>query len=150
MPASTLHKSAQQEAPDAYISMCKSTTQETRVQKMPASTLYGARPRRCPLHHLIHAWKDTRVHPLGVHTEMHAPRHTRVQEDTRVGLFLRAPKMAAPAWTRAKMHASPLLPAPRRCTRLGGYGASTESSLPPIFRPRSPHDQEQREEEVWL
>src|SRR4051812_22189626 len=119
-------------------------------KKMPASTTSGARPRRCPRSHLIHVWKDTRVHPLGVHTEMHAPRHTRVQEDTRVGLLLRAPKMAAPTWTRAKMHASPLLPAPRRCTRLGGYGASTESSLPPIFRPRSPHDQEQREEEVWL
>src|SRR3954464_7648909 len=89
--------------PDAYISMCKSTTQETRVQKMPASTLYGARPRRCPHRHLIHAWKDTRVRPLGVHTEMHAPRHMRVHEDTRVGLLLRAPKMAAPTWTRAKM-----------------------------------------------
>src|SRR5436190_21318331 len=73
-----------------------------------------------------------------------------VQEDTRVGLFLRVPKMAMPAWTRAKMHASPLLPALRRCARLGGYGASTESSLPPIFQPRSPHDQEQCEEGVWL
>src|SRR3954467_2507206 len=73
MPTSTLHKSAQQEAPDAYISMCKSTTQETRIQKIPASTLYGTHPRRCPRRYLIHAWKDTRVHPLGVHTEMHAP-----------------------------------------------------------------------------
>src|SRR4051812_23216476 len=150
MPASTLHKSAQQEAPDAYISMRKSTTQETRVQKMPASTLYGARSRKCRRRHLIHAWKDTRVHPLDVHTEMHAPRHTRVQEDTHVGLLLHSPKMAAPAWTRAKVHASPLLPTSQRCARLGGYGASTESSLPPIFQPRSPHDQEQREEEVWL
>src|SRR3954467_2894855 len=148
MPTSTLHKSAQQEAPDAYISMCKSTTQETRIQKIPASTLYGARPRRCPRRYLIHAWKDTRVHPLGMHTEMHAP-YAR-QEDTCVGLFLRAPKMAAPAWTRAKMHASPLLPAPRRCARLGGFGASTVSSLPPFFQPRSPHDQERREEGVWL
>src|SRR4051812_24351543 len=69
---------------------------------------------------------------------------------TRVGLLLRAPKMAAPAWTHAKMHVSPLLPAPRRCARLGGYGASTESSLPPFFQPRSPHDQDQREEGVWL
>src|SRR5437588_9334021 len=118
MPASTLHKSAQQGAPHAY--MCKSTTQDTRAQKMPASTSSGARPRRCPRRHLIHAWKDTRVHPLGVHTKMHAPCHTRVQEDTRVSLLLRAPKMAASAWTRAKMHASSLLPAPRRCARLGG------------------------------
>src|SRR3954462_282187 len=109
MPASTLHKSAQQEAPDAYISMFKSTTQDTRIQKMPASTLYGARPKRCPRRHLIHAWKDTRIHSLGVHTEMHAPRHTRVKEDPRVGLLLRAPKMAAQIWTRAKMPASPLL-----------------------------------------
>src|SRR3954469_16325056 len=146
MPASTLHKSAQREAPDAYISMCKSTTQETRVQKVPASTLYGARPRRCPRRHLIHAWKDTRVYPLGVHTEMHAPRHTRVQEDTRVGLLLHAPKMATPTWKSAKMHASLLLPASQRCARLGSYGASIESSLPPIFQPHSPHDQEQREE----
>src|SRR3954465_13858340 len=150
MPAFTLHKRAQQEAPDAYISMCMSTTQETRVQKIPTSTLYGARPRRCPRRHLVHVCKDTRVHPLGVHTEMHAPRHTRIQKDTRVGLLLRAPKMAAPAWTCAKMHASPLLPAPRRCVRLGGYGAATKFSLPPFFQPRSPHEQEQREEGVWL
>src|SRR3954470_6788905 len=73
MPSSTLHKSAQQRAPDAYIFMCKSTTQDIRAQKMPASTSSGTRPRRCPRRHLIHAWKDTRVHPLGVHTEMHVP-----------------------------------------------------------------------------
>src|SRR4051812_45847262 len=56
--------------------------------------------KKMPHRHLIHAWKDTRVHPLDVHTEMDAPRHTRVQEDTRVGFLLRAPKMAAPTWTR--------------------------------------------------
>src|SRR4051812_22926512 len=33
MPSSTLHKSAQQEAPDAYISMCKSIIQDARVQE---------------------------------------------------------------------------------------------------------------------
>src|SRR3954468_15747264 len=110
MPTSTLHKSAQQGAPEAYISMCKSTTKDTRVQKIHASASLCA-SKRCP----------------------HRPRHTRVQEDTRVGLLLRAPKMTAPTWTRAKMHASPLLPASQRCARLGGYGASTESSLPPIF-----------------
>src|SRR3954463_2222585 len=60
-------------------------------KKMPAPTSSSAPPRRCPRSHLIHVWKDTRVHPLGVHTEMPAPRHTRVQEDTRAGLFLHAP-----------------------------------------------------------
>src|SRR3954467_11353890 len=70
MPASTLHKSAQQEAPDANISMCKSTTQDTRAQKMPASIASGARPRRCP-----------RLPPLA-----------RVQEDARVYLLSRASK----------------------------------------------------------
>src|SRR5207245_2095668 len=32
-PTSTLHKSAQQWAPDAYISLCKSTTQDTRAPR---------------------------------------------------------------------------------------------------------------------
>src|SRR3954462_12073407 len=54
--------------------------------------------------------RDTRVGLLACVQEMPASaRHTRVQEDTRVGLLLRASKMAAPAWMRAKMHASPLL-----------------------------------------
>src|SRR3954463_4896141 len=58
--------------------------------QMPTSSCARAQlkiraPKRCP-----------RLPPLA-----------RVQEDTRVGLFLRVPKMAAPAWTRAKMHASP-------------------------------------------
>src|SRR4051812_27836583 len=64
---------------------------------------------------------------------------------TRVDLLLRAPKMAAQTWTRAKMHASPLLPAPRRCARLGGYGASTESSRLRSSSHVLPRDQEQRE-----
>src|SRR4051812_521743 len=90
-------------------------------KKMPASTSAGM----CP--------KDTRVGLLACVQEIRVsaslraskrcprrPRHTRVQEDTCVGLLLRAPKMAAPTWTRAKMHASPLSPAPRSCARLGG------------------------------
>src|SRR5436190_16949076 len=78
MPASTLHKSAQQRAPEAYISMCKSTTQDARAQKMPASTFSGARPRRCPRRPPHTRVEGYARHPLGVHTEMHAPRHTRV------------------------------------------------------------------------
>src|SRR3954464_7731607 len=116
MPASTLHKSAQQEAPDAYIYMCKSTTQETRVQKIPASTLYGARPRRCLRRHLMHACKDTRVHPLGMHTEMHAPyarprRYARrplpaSAKDGRTSMDACKDARVAPVARAAKMRAS--------------------------------------------
>src|SRR4051812_6094059 len=64
-------------------------------KKMPASSTSYARgkirappPRR--------AYRDART------TSYARLRHTRV------GLLLRAPKMVAPAWTCAKMHASPL------------------------------------------
>src|SRR3954462_11959324 len=56
MPTSTLHQSAQQGAPEAYISMCKSTTKDTRVQKIRASASLRA-SKRCP----------------------RQPRHTRVE-----------------------------------------------------------------------
>src|SRR4051812_22550746 len=72
MPSS-LHKSAQQEALDAYIFMFKSTIQ------------------RCARRHVIRASKDTRVA-----TSCARPRDTRVgllarvQEDARVGHVIRA------------------------------------------------------------
>src|SRR4051812_44029881 len=104
MPAaSTLHKSAQQGAPDAYISLCKSTTQDTCVQKMPASTPIRA-SKRCPRRPHTRV-EDTRAAPLCVHTKMHAPPPYARLRHTRVDLLLRALKMAAPTWTRAKMHA---------------------------------------------
>src|SRR4051812_16656927 len=116
MSASTLHKSAQQEALDAYISMCKSTTQETRAQKMPASTSSGARPRRRLRCHLVYAWKDTRVHPLGVHTKMHAPyarprRYARWPlparaKDGRASMDACKDARVAPVSRAAKMRAS--------------------------------------------
>src|SRR5436190_8922596 len=71
MPSS-LHKSAQQEASDANIFMCKSTIQ------------------RCTRRHVIRASKDTRVA-----TVIRASKNTRVatscarQRDTRVGLLAR-------------------------------------------------------------
>src|SRR3954462_5163217 len=96
MPSSTSHKSAQQEASDAHISMCKSTIQ------------------RCARRHVIRASKGTRVATViraskntRVATSCARPRDTRVgllarvQEDARVGHVIRAsaygarPKMPA-------------------------------------------------------
>src|SRR2546430_7292006 len=45
MPSSTLHKSAQQEASDAYIFMCKSTIQDARVATSYARPRIPASPR---------------------------------------------------------------------------------------------------------
>src|SRR4051812_39293175 len=96
MPASTLHKSAQQRALDAYIFMCKSTTQDTRVQEDARVHLLWHASKRCPRRHL-----------LGVHTEMHAPHHTRAQEDTRVGLLACVQEMPASttSYARPRGHA---------------------------------------------
>src|SRR3954470_5425446 len=58
MPSSTLHKSAQQEASDTYISMCKSTMQDARIKE---DAHVDASSKRCPRRHVIRAGKDTRV-----------------------------------------------------------------------------------------
>src|SRR3954465_11862454 len=107
MPASTLHKSAQQEAPDTCIFHVQehnsrhARPKDARVnplwrtsKKMPASSTSYARgkirappPRR--------AYRDARA------TSYARLRHTCV------ALLLRAQKMAAPAWTHAKLPASP-------------------------------------------
>src|SRR4051812_12640938 len=87
--------------PDAYISLCKNTTQGTRVQKMPASTPMCA-SKRCthrPLHTRVERY--ARRPPMRAYKEARATSYARLR-DTRVGLFLRAPNMAAPTWTRAK------------------------------------------------
>src|SRR3954471_14098314 len=114
MLASTLHKSAQQEAPDAYISMCKGKTQDTRIQE---DARVNARPRRCPRQRLL----------------------ARVQEDARVYCFWRASKrmsastsslacvqeMPASTSTRAKMHASHATCAPKMAASEAVTGIAT-------------------------
>src|SRR3954464_3781940 len=62
MPSSSLHKSAQQEASDAHIFMCKSTIQDARVAtsyarpRIPASSRH-ARVQGYPRRHVMRASK---------------------------------------------------------------------------------------------
>src|SRR4051812_15936643 len=64
MPASILHKSAQQEAPDAYISVCKSTNLYMRAQKDARAT-YCARGQDMHARHSnLRACKDARTASL--------------------------------------------------------------------------------------
>src|SRR5437588_14534 len=115
MPASTLHKSAQQGAPDTYISLCKSTIQDMRV------------PRRYTRLSL-HAPRGTCISQVRVQ-EMPALAPCARPKDARAILIraleryvrrcplcarpghactapcLCTPKMAAPTYARAKMHA---------------------------------------------
>src|SRR4051812_18100159 len=112
MPASTLHKSAQQEAPDAYIFHVQehkpkhACTKKIHAPQLACSKrgvhLSCAHPRDARGGHLMRALARYARRPLCVHTKMHAspsyahPRHTRVVP------FLHAPKMAAPTGTCAK------------------------------------------------
>src|SRR3954463_10601051 len=137
MPASTLHKSAQQEAPNAYISMCKSTTQDTRVQE---NAHVDARPRRCPRLLLL----------------------ARVQEDAHVYCFWRASKrmsastsslacvqeMPTSTSMRAKMRASPATCAPKMAASEAVTGIATWSRCLRSSSHVLPHDEERRE--GWL
>src|SRR3954462_14824947 len=90
-----------------------------------------------------------------------SPRHTRVEryacrppcarpKDARVGLPLHASRDGRVYMTRAKMHASPAIQSARDGRVQGGYRDRDLVLPPPSFKPRSPHDQEQREEVVWL
>src|SRR5436190_15355352 len=88
MPASTLHKSAQQGAPEAYIFLCKSTTQDTRAQQMPASTFSGARPRRCPCRPPCERPKDARATTYA-RGKIHAPPPGRAYRDARATSYAR-------------------------------------------------------------
>ena len=116
MPTSTLHKSAQQEAPDAYIPMCKSTIQDAHVQE---DARVDASSRKCPRRHVIRAWKDTRVGLLarvqGIPTSAtsHACRPPCVRpSDARVGHVV--PALAFP---RVRQRWPRLLRRVQRCTR---------------------------------
>src|SRR3954464_13767239 len=87
-------------------SPCARAQPKTRASKRCPRRPQCVRPKDARVG-LIHAWKDTCAVPLCVHTEMHAPPPCTRLRHTRVGLLLRAPKMAALAWTRTKMRASP-------------------------------------------
>src|SRR5436190_12580646 len=79
MPASTLHESAQQEALDAYISMCKSTTQDARVQE-------DAR-----VGHVTRASKKMPASPRHTHVERYVRRPPCARpSDARVGHVITA------------------------------------------------------------
>src|SRR5436190_10691958 len=80
-PATTLHKSAQQGAPDAYISLCKSTIQDMRAPRRYTRPSLHALRDACIF--LARA-QEMRAIPTCAH-----PRHTR----------------AIPSCVRAKMHA---------------------------------------------
>src|SRR3954464_3609220 len=126
MHTSTLHKSAQQGAPDAYISLCKSTIQDmraprrytrpslhaprgaciflARVQMMPTPSPYTrAGDIRAPC--LCVRPRHARATPAAYVQDMHAPLFLRAPRDGRANR--RACKDACAATTRdAKMRAS--------------------------------------------
>src|SRR3954468_22141962 len=127
MPASTLHKSAQQGAPEAYISMCRSTTKDTRVQKIRASASLRA-SKRCPRRP-----RHTRVEGIRASTSscvrQRWPRqHGRMQRCTR--------RPCCPHREDARVWVVTELRPSLRCLRSSSHVL--------------PHDQEQREEGVLL
>src|SRR3954469_156907 len=61
MPASTLHKSAQQEAPDAYISLYKSTNLYMRAHKDARATYCARGQDMHARHSILRACKDARA-----------------------------------------------------------------------------------------
>src|SRR3954466_5076053 len=143
MPASTLHKSAQQGAPDARIFHVQEHNSRHARPKDARVDLLWCASKRMPASSSSYAHGKIRAPPpRRAYRDARTTSYARLRH-TRVGLLLRAPKMAAPAWTRAKMHASPLLPASQRCARLDGYGAATESSSLRSSSHVPPHDQEQ-------
>src|SRR4051812_13037195 len=144
MPASTLHKSAQQGAPDAYISLCKSTTQDTRVQKMPTSTPMSA-SKRCPRR------PHTRVERYARRPPMRAYNDARATSIRAAKTYARRPPPACAKDGRANMDArKDARVAPcysrRKDTRVRAVtGVVTESSRLCSSSHVLPHDQEQRE-----
>src|SRR4051812_42448942 len=115
--------SAQQWAPDAYISLCKSTTQDTLALR-GYTRLY------------MHAPRDACISFARVQ-EMRAPLLSMCVPRCARPCFLRAsPNARPPASRDAKMRA-PLLLATQRCARLGSYRNRDLVSSIPFFQPRS-------------
>src|SRR3954462_6577196 len=90
-PASTLHKSAQQGAPDAYIFLCKSTIQNMRAPRGYACPSLHA-SKRCVCHSSCACPRHTRVIPSCVHAKMHVPLPVRASKTCPRRSSLRAPK----------------------------------------------------------
>src|SRR4051812_39962535 len=98
MPASTLYKSAQQGAPEAYISLRKSTTQDTRVQKMPASTPMRA-SKRCQ------RWPHTCVEKYARRPPMRSYKDARATSIRAAKTYAHRPPPACAKDGRANMDA---------------------------------------------
>src|SRR4051812_39788055 len=117
MPASTLHKSAQQRAPDAYIFMCKSTTQDTRAQE------------------------DARVHLLWRASKRYARRPPCARpRDTRVGLLACVQEMPASATSYARPRGHVRRPPPA-CAKDGraSMDACKDARVAPVARAAKMH-----------
>src|SRR3954469_16433321 len=92
MPASTLHKSAQQEAPDAYISLYKSTNLYMRAHKDARATYCARGQDMHARHSILRACKDARAASLARVQEMPARPPRRAYKTRARRLFLCAPK----------------------------------------------------------
>src|SRR3954463_1684763 len=126
MPTSTLHKSAQQGAPEAYISMCKSITKDTCVQKIRASASLRA-SKRCPLRPCHTRAEGIRASTSSCVRQRWPRQHGRVQRCTRRPCCPRREDVCV--WAVMELRSS------LRCLRSSSHVL--------------PHDLERREEGVW-
>src|SRR3954469_22246963 len=116
MPTSTLHKSAQQGAPDAYISLCKSTIQDMRVpRRYTCPSLHAPRGACISLARVqkmstpasyAHS-RDTRAASYACVQDMHAP--LRASKTCTCRPLPACAKDGHANRDRAKMHVSLLL-----------------------------------------
>src|SRR4051812_1618527 len=99
---------------------------------------------------------------LKIRASKRTPASPRAWKDTRVGLLAGVQEMLASAFPCVRQRNGRVyidackdarvacyLSAKDACVR-GSYRDRDLVSLPPSFKPRSLHDQEQREEGVWL